>query len=143
MEDRTSDSAWTLVFAAWVVACAATLGALFFSEVMELPPCVLCWYQRIFMFPLALLLPFGLFPFDPRVTRYALPLPVVGSFIALFHVLLVAGFIPERIQPCMQGVPCSRQPLVLFGFLDIPLMSLIAFSTLVALLSAARFRSKP
>jgi disulfide bond formation protein DsbB len=64
---RATDSAWALVFAAWVIATASTLGALFFSEVLELPPCVLCWYQRIFMFPLVLLLPVGLFPFDPRV----------------------------------------------------------------------------
>ena len=141
MEHRLANSAWTLVFAAWVVACLATLGALFFSEVMEVPPCVLCWYQRIFVFPLAFLLPLGLFPFDRHVIRYALPLVVVGWFIALFHVLLVAGFIPERIKPCTQGVPCSQQQLVLFGFLDIPWMSLIAFSTLIALLASARLRS--
>ena len=44
---------WKLVFAAWVIAASAMLGALFFGEVMQLPPCLLCWYQRIFMFPLA------------------------------------------------------------------------------------------
>ena len=55
--ERSTDSAWMLVFACWAVATAATLGALFFSEVMELPPCALCWYQRIFMFPLVLILP--------------------------------------------------------------------------------------
>ena len=52
--------------------------------------------------------------------RCSLPLAVVGWFIALFHLLLVAGFIPERIKPCTQGVPYSQQQLVLFGFLDIP-----------------------
>jgi len=104
-----SDSAWALVFAAWVVAAAATLGALFFSEVLELPPCVLCWYQRIFMFPLVLVLPAGLFPFDPRVVRYALPLSLTGTAIAVLHVLLVAGVVPESVTPCSRGVPCSRK----------------------------------
>jgi protein-disulfide isomerase len=56
---RATDAAWLLVFGAWLVATASTLGALFFSEIMELPPCLLCWYQRIFMFPLVLLLPVG------------------------------------------------------------------------------------
>ena len=73
---QTPDTAWMLVFACWAVATAATLGALFFSEVMELPPCALCWYQRIAMFPLVLILAAGLFPFDLRVIRYALPLTV-------------------------------------------------------------------
>ncbi len=138
---RSADSAWMLVFAAWVVASVGTLGALFLSEVMEVPPCVLCWYQRIFMFPLVLVLPMGLFPFDPRVIRYALPLPIVGWLVALFHVLLVAGLIPEKIKPCTQGVPCSEQHIVWFGFLDIPTLSLVTFSTLIALLSMARRRS--
>jgi disulfide bond formation protein DsbB len=52
---------------------------------MNLPPCVLCWYQRIFIFPLVLLLPVGLFPFDPKIVRYALPLSLIGWSIALFR----------------------------------------------------------
>ena len=91
-----SGRAWTFVFAAWLIAAAATLGALFFGEVMKVPTCSLCWYQRIFMFPLALLLPLALFPFDARITRYALPLAVIGWGIALFHVLLVEGVIPDH-----------------------------------------------
>ena len=132
---------WTLVFAAWLVAAASTLGALFFGEVMHLPTCVLCWYQRIFMFPLALILPAGLFPFDRKVVRYALPLAVVGWTIAVFHQLLVAGVIPEEIRPCTQGVPCSQTVIEWFGFLTIPLLSVIAFSTIIALLIVTHFRS--
>ena len=116
------------------------LGALFFSEVMKLPPCVLCWYQRIFMFPLVLLLPLGLFPFDPRIVRYALPLSAVGGSIALFHVLLTWGVIPESVTPCTQGVPCGSNPIELFGFVSIPLLSLAAFAAINALLLAARRR---
>jgi disulfide bond formation protein DsbB len=137
---RAQERAWSLVFACWLVAASAMLGALFFSEVMKLPPCVLCWYQRIFMFPLVLLLPLGLFPFDPRIVRYALPLSAVGGSIALFHVLLTWGVIPESVTPCTQGVPCGSNPIELFGFVSIPLLSLAAFAAINALLLAARRR---
>jgi len=140
--NRPSDAAWLLVFGCWLVATLATLGALFFSEVMELPPCVLCWYQRIFMFPLVLLLPIGLFPYDPRVVRYALPLVAIGWGISVFQVLLVAGVIPEAIRPCTQGVPCSEVQIEWLGFVNIPLLSFLAFSTMAALLVAAHFRSR-
>lgn len=139
--ERSSDSAWMLVFGCWVVAGMAVLGALFFSEVMQLPPCLLCWYQRIFMFPLVILLPLGLFPFDAKVIRFALPLAAVGWIIALFHVLIVAGWIPESITPCRQGVPCAEVQIEWLGFLSIPLLSLLAFSIMIALLVAAHFRS--
>jgi len=137
-DDRVS---WTLIFSAWLVAAASTLAALFFGEIMQLPPCVLCWWQRIFMFPLALILPLGLFPFDPKVVRYALPLAIPGGLVAVFHQLLVAGVIPESIKPCTQGVPCSQTVISWFGFLTIPILSIFAFATLVALLLAAHIRS--
>jgi len=139
--ERSPDSAWMLVFACWVIASTSTLGALFFSEIMQLPPCVLCWYQRIFMFPLVLLLPLGLFPFDTKVVRYGLALALAGWLVSLFQVLLVAGVIPEAIRPCTQGVPCSEVQIQWLGFVSIPLLSFIAFSTLIALLVAARSRS--
>ena len=132
---------WTLIFCAWLVAAAATLGALFFGEVMQLPPCVLCWYQRIFMFPLALILPLGLFPLDRKVVRCGFVLAVPGGLVAGFHLLLVAGGIPESIKPCTQGVPCSETVITWFGFLTIPLLSAVAFSTIIALLLAAHLRS--
>lgn len=135
-----NSSAWLLVFAAWLIAMTATLGALFFSEVMSLPICVLCWHQRIFMFPLAIILPLGLFPFDPRVVRYAMPLALMGSLVAVFHQLLVVGIIPESIKPCTQGVPCSVTVATWFGFVTIPLLSILAFFTIVALLFAAHKR---
>jgi disulfide bond formation protein DsbB len=137
----SSDAAWMLVFGCWLVACASTLGALFFSEVMQLPPCALCWYQRMFIFPLVLLLPVGLFPFDPRVVRYALPLVVVGGAISLFQLLLVWGVIPESIQPCRQGVSCKDVQIEWLGFVSIPLLSCVAFVVMGVLLVAAHIRS--
>ncbi len=100
---RNESTAWMLVFAAWLIASASALGALFFSEIMQLPPCSLCWYQRTCMFPLVLILPIGLFPFDRKVVRYALPLAVVGWLLAAFQMLLAAGIVPEKLEPCTQG----------------------------------------
>lgn len=143
MSDQRRNVGWPLVFASWTIASVSTLGALFFSEVMQLPPCVLCWYQRIFMFPLVLILAVGLFPFNGDVFRFAIPLGIGGWLVALFHVLLVAGVIPEAIKPCSQGVPCSEAQLQWLGFLNIPILSFLAFSTMNALLVTAYVRSKP
>lgn len=134
---------WTLVFAAWLIATVSTLGALFLGEVMGYTPCVLCWYQRIAMFPLVLVLAAGLFPFDRRVVRYALPLAFAGLGLALFHLALVAGWIPEAIKPCQQGVPCSDLQVVWFGFVSIPLLSVVAFSLVAGLLLATHFKGQP
>jgi len=101
---------------------------------MEFAPCALCWYQRIFMFPLVLILLVGLFPFDKSIIKYALPLALAGWVFAFYHYLLYSGFIPESLQPCSQGVSCSETYVDLFGFLTIPMLSLLSFSTIVTLL---------
>lgn len=137
-----SSIGWTLVFAAWLIATVSTLGALFLGEVMGYTPCVLCWYQRIAMFPLALVLAAGLFPFDRHVVRYALPLSLAGLGLALFHLALNAGWIPENIKPCQQGVPCSDVQIVWLGFVTIPLLSVISFSLIASLLLATHFKGK-
>ncbi|MBW1752777.1 MAG: disulfide bond formation protein B, partial [Deltaproteobacteria bacterium] len=90
--DQTPSSNWNILFACWIVASISTLGSLFFSEIMEFPPRVLCWYQRIFMFPLVLILLAGLFPFDKSIVKYALPLAIVGWCFAFYHYLLYSGF---------------------------------------------------
>lgn len=128
---------WTPLFLAWLAAAAATLAALFIGEVMGYPPCVLCWYQRIAMFPLVLVLAAGLFPFDRRAVRYALPLALAGWLVAVYHVALVAGLIPESAQPCRQGVSCKDQ-VVLFGYLHLPLLSVLVFSFIIAMLLLSR-----
>lgn len=132
--ERSPGPGWALVFAGWLVATVSTLGALFFSEVMGIAPCVLCWYQRICMFPLVFILAAGLLPYDRGVVRYALPLALAGWLIALFHLLLAAGAIPENARPCTQGVPCTDEQIAWFGFVTVPLLSLLAFSIVNALL---------
>ena len=133
---ETIEPDWMLLFAAWIMATGATVTSLFFSEVMQVPVCELCWYQRIVMYPLVPILALGLFPHDPKVVRYALPLVAIGWLTALFHVLLVAGIIPESAQPCVQGIPCSETHIDLLG-LNIPTLSLLTFTLIGILLFCA------
>lgn len=115
------------VYAAWVVALVATVGSLFFSEVMLLPPCVLCWYQRIAMYPLVFIIGVGILLGDRRVKFYALPVCLGGLVVAVYHNLLYYGILPESIAPCTQGISCTSVQLEWLGFITIPLMSLTAF----------------
>jgi len=135
-------SAWTLVFAAWLMAAGSTLGALFLGEVMGVATCTLCWYQRIFMFPLAFVLAAGLFPLDAKVYRYAFPLAAGGWLIAVYHLLLLHGVIPETMAPCRQGIPCSRIEIEWLGFVTIPLLSVVAFSLINILLLVAYSKTR-
>ena len=132
--DQASNTNWTIIFICWIFASVSTLGSLFFSEIMEFPPCALCWYQRIFMVPLVLIFLIGLFPFDKSIIKYALPLALLGWGFAFYHYLLYSGFIPKSLEPCTQGVSCSETYLDLFGFLTIPMLSMISFSIIIALL---------
>ena len=129
-----TEPGWALLFTAWLLAAVAAAGSLFFSYVMGFAPCVLCWYQRICLFPLVLILARGLFPFDRGVVKYALPLAVVGWLIAAYHNLIYFGIVPENLSPCSQGVSCSEEYVKLLGFLSIPLMALLAFTAIVGLL---------
>jgi disulfide bond formation protein DsbB len=131
---------WALIFGAWLIAAVSALGSLFLGEVMGYAPCVLCWYQRIAMFPLVLVLAAGLFPFDPRVVRYALPLVLTGLGVALFHLALIAGWITESLKPCQQGVPCSDPQVIWFGFVSIPLLSAVSFALVAGLLLATHLK---
>ncbi len=138
--ENNSDPDWMILFACWLLVAGATLGSLFFSEIMELPPCSLCWVQRIFMFPLAIILLLALFPFDAQVVRYARPLAAVGTAVALYHLLLQVGVIPESAAPCRQGVSCSEAQVEIFGFVSIPMLSLLVFVSVTGLLSLLKRR---
>ena len=133
--DQAAKTNWTLLFMGWLLVSVSTTISLFFSSVLEYEPCVLCWYQRICLFPMIFILAAGLFPsFDKSVIKYALPLSIAGGLTAFYHSLLYAGIIPENIQPCSKGVSCTEKYIELFGFVSIPMLSFLAFSTLVALL---------
>jgi disulfide bond formation protein DsbB len=122
------------IYIAWVVALLSTLGTLFFGEVMKLPPCALCWYQRICMFPLVVVLAVGILRRDRQVGHYALPLAGAGLALAVYHNLLYYGVISERLAPCTQGVPCTQRQIEWLGFVTIPLMALAAFAVILGCL---------
>ena len=132
--DQTSNANWTILFLCWLIACISALGSLFFSEIMHFAPCVLCWYERVCLYPLVVIFSTGLFSLDKSVVRFSLPLAIIGWLITLYHNLLYSGIIPESIQPCSQGVSCTEEYINLFGIFSIPMLALISFSMIIALL---------
>lgn len=122
------------LYLAWLVVLAATTGSLYFSELREFIPCTLCWYQRILMYPQAVILGIASYRRDWRIVPYLLPLNILGAGVALFHYLeqKVPGF--GAAEVCRQGVPCSVQYINWFGFITIPFLSLVAFTLVTVLL---------
>jgi disulfide bond formation protein DsbB len=138
-----SRARWGPLFAAWLLALVATLAVLFVGEVMGQVPCNLCWFQRAFMFPLAIVLGVACLRQDAAAWAYALPLALGGLAVAGFHSLLVAGLIPERITPCSQGVPCSGADMTILGALPLPVLSLATFAAIAVLLFFSRPKTTP
>ncbi|RIH89487.1 Disulfide bond formation protein C [Meiothermus luteus] len=115
----------TLLLAlAWLVALVATLGSLYYSEVRNFIPCTLCWYQRIAMYPLALLLGIALWRGDAGVKPYAITLSLLGLFWSSYHLLelWVPGLAPNV---CKGPIPCNVEYLPQF---PIPLQAWLAFA---------------
>ena len=124
-----------LLFAAWLVALTSTGGALFIGEVLGQTPCDLCWFQRAFMFPLAVVLGLAALRGDRAVRPYALTLAGIGLAIAAFHTLRYLDVIPEAIRPCTAtGPSCLGAGMVIVG-IPIPVLSLVAFAAIATLLS--------
>ena len=123
-----------LPYTVWILALFATAGSLFFSEVMDLPPCVLCWYQRIAMYPLVVIIGVGIVTGDTRWKMYALPLALIGLGVSVYHNLLYYNIVPESMAPCTQGISCTSRQIEWLGFITIPLMALTAFICLSACL---------
>lgn len=117
-----------VLYIAWIQSIIAMMGSLFYSEVMHYTPCVLCWYQRILLYPLVILLAVGILRKDKKLYQYILPLSILGVIIAIYHILLQNGVLPESIAPCVIGASCAVKYTGYFGFITIPVMSLTAFS---------------
>ncbi len=111
-----------------IVAWVATLGSLYFSEIRHFTPCVLCWYQRICMYPLVAILSVGILRKNKDLPLYVLPLTIIGLGISTFHNLLYYNILPEAAAPCTAGVSCTTRFFAWFGFVTIPLMALTAFA---------------
>lgn len=120
------------LFLAFLLALVSVAGSLFFSEFMNLPPCDLCWYQRIFMYPLVVIFWVGFSRQDRENHLYSLPFILGGLATAIYHNLLYYKWITPKITPCSSGVSCTQRQLDLLGFISIPLMSLVVFILIFA-----------
>jgi disulfide bond formation protein DsbB len=132
--NATAGSAFAVLFLAWLVALASTLGALFVGEVLGQTPCLLCWYQRIAMFPLALILGIACLRGDTAIARYALALAAAGALLAGWHVAVYTGLLPTEIEPCSAGPSCRGANMTILGGLPLPYLSLGAFAAICTLL---------
>lgn len=123
---------------AFLVTAVATGGSLFFSEIAGFVPCELCWFQRIFMYPLAILTLFAAIANDFRVARYLLPLPVIGAGFSVYHLLVENGVV-EQTQACLVSAPggCATKWIDEFGYMTIPTLALTGFALAFALLALA------
>ncbi|MAU95487.1 disulfide bond formation protein B [Jiella pacifica] len=141
--EATTSGSWLALFAAWLIALGSTLGALFVGEVMGQVPCNLCWHQRAFMFPLAVILAIAAFRGDTSIWRYAFPIAVIGGLIAGFHGLIYLGVMPEAIEPCRQGPSCASADMTVLSGLPLPLLSFAAFALIATFLLLSRRPYRP
>jgi len=125
---------------AWIIALIATGGSLLYSDVIGLEPCLLCWYQRILMYPQVILLALAAYWKDSRIVRYVLPMTLIGAFVSAYHYTLQLGVNPYA--PCSAvgySVSCSDRFILNYGYITIPMMGLTAF-LLISLLLYLNYR---
>lgn len=119
------------------IAVVGLLGSLYFSEIRHFLPCVLCWYQRIVLYPLVVLFAVAIATKDTNVWKYALPLVSISLIIGIYQLLLVYGFIHPS-SACSVGVSCVAITWKLFGFITIPLLAFLEALVLFVLLLVYR-----
>ncbi|WP_100372588.1 disulfide oxidoreductase [Bacillus sp. FJAT-45037] len=122
-----------LLISAWLISLVATLGSLYFSIIKQFEPCTLCWYQRILMYPLVILLLVGTLKKDAGVALYSLIFSVIGILFSSYHYAnqKLAAF--QEVAPSCGRIPCTGQYINWFGFMTIPFLALIAFIMIACL----------
>jgi disulfide bond formation protein DsbB len=115
------------LYAAFTLALLSMLISLYFSDVMHLVPCLLCWWGRIFMYPLVAIFSVGILRRDHNAVFYAAPLVLLGILLSGYHTLLQWKIIPESYAPCTTGVPCGNVSWQVFGFITIPFLECLSF----------------
>lgn len=117
-----------LLFTAWAASFTAMLGSLYFSEIVGYEPCELCWYQRILMYPLVLILGIAVARKDTKAAVYSLAMSGIGGLISLYHYgIQKINFLSDTAPACGR-VPCTGMYINWFGFVTIPFLALIAFA---------------
>lgn len=116
------------LYLAWLQAVLAATGSLYFSEIAGFTPCVLCWWQRMLIYALTLILTVSILIKDRWAHYYVLPFSVLGMGIAAYQNALTYGWLTENLTSCTVGVSCTLRYINYFGFVTIPLLSLLAFA---------------
>lgn len=122
------------LYGAFAVSLIAMFGSLYYSEVLHLPPCVLCWYQRICMYPLVLILGYAIYKKNRDLVWPAFILAGVGWLISIYHNLLYFNILPEAAAPCLAGVSCSVRFTGWLATVPIPLQAMVGFSAILVTL---------
>ena len=116
------------LYIGFIQAWIAVLGSLYFSEIKHWTPCVLCWYQRIFMFPIAIILAVAIIRKDKNVAYYVLPLSILGALVGFYQYLLQMTALKQiNLISCSSLEPCSAIQVIYIGFITIPFLSMSAF----------------
>jgi disulfide bond formation protein DsbB len=122
------------IWLAWIVALVCTIGSLIYSEVVHFVPCRLCWFQRIAMYPLSIILLVGALRREAVVRFYALPIALIGLGISIYH--NVVQFFPSlEGGSCDPLNPCSARSIAVLGFIDLPFMAGAGFIVISVLLA--------
>ena len=119
---------------ATMIAVGATFGSLYFSEIRNFVPCEYCWYQRIAMYPLALILLIATIRRDKNIIPYALSLSLSGLALSVYHYQL--QLFPEQSSSCGLDASCTYRWIEVFGFITIPLLALTSFAFISMILIA-------
>lgn len=125
---------------AWIVSITAMSGSLYFSEIKQFIPCELCWYQRILMYPLVLILGIAFFKKNYKIYQYVLPFSTLGMVVSSYHYYLQKKPLDTSINFCTSG--CTGQYINYFGFITIPFLALIAFTLITIGMFVLRSLSK-
>jgi disulfide bond formation protein DsbB len=126
---------------AWGISLIATLGSLYFSEILKFIPCDLCWFQRIFMYPQVILLGLAAIRKEYGIARYSLALSIIGGTISLYHYALQKIPFFQNYAISCDRVPCTGQYINWLGFITIPFLALVAFC-LISVLSIIIIRKE-
>lgn len=117
----------SILFFTWIVSIVATLGSLSFSVFNHWTPCSLCWYQRIFMYPIVFIVGIAFYKNNIKDVIYVLPLSLIGMCISIYHILIQkVPALKETVTQC-GPVPCTGDYLNWFGFITIPMLAFVAF----------------
>jgi disulfide bond formation protein DsbB len=143
LHDLREDLGRAAVPLAWLVATVTTLGSLYYSEVADFVPCKLCWYQRICMYPLVIILGVAAVRRDRTVRFYVLPLAAVGAVVSIYHSWIQAYPPVGGTSFCTLDAPCTERYVWEFGFVSLPLMALSAFAFVITMMLFARTPTTP